>query len=115
MCSLRYPASSAHAPYCHPCPARLYSIFSHYLINGTILGKKLLDKKYFFLFSVQGWPETFLIQRRNERDTIKKNMYWSSMRTDGETDRKKLIVRVGVLRIRFKRFSCDFILTDSYV
>jgi len=38
VCSLRYPACNAHAPYCHLWPARLYSIFPHYLINGTIFG-----------------------------------------------------------------------------
>jgi hypothetical protein len=36
--SLRYPACNAHAP-CHLWPAALYSIFPHYLINGTIFEK----------------------------------------------------------------------------
>jgi len=36
VCSLRYPACNAHAPYCHVWPLRLYNIFQHYLINGTI-------------------------------------------------------------------------------
>jgi hypothetical protein len=36
VCSLRYPACNAHAPNCHLCPARLYSIFPHYLIIGTV-------------------------------------------------------------------------------
>jgi hypothetical protein len=30
-----------HAPYCHLWPARLYDIFPHYLIKGTIFGKKM--------------------------------------------------------------------------
>jgi len=34
VCSLRYPACSAHAPYCRLWPAPLYNIFPHYLING---------------------------------------------------------------------------------
>ena len=38
--SLRYPACNARAPYCHLRPARLYIIYLHYLINGTIFGKK---------------------------------------------------------------------------
>ena len=38
VCSLRYPACNAHAPYCHPWPAPLYNIFPHYLTNGAILG-----------------------------------------------------------------------------
>jgi len=34
VCSLRYPAWNAHAPYCYLCPLRLHKIFSHYLIKG---------------------------------------------------------------------------------
>ena len=40
ICSLRYPASHAHAPYCHLWPAKHHDIFLHYLINSTIFGKK---------------------------------------------------------------------------
>jgi hypothetical protein len=40
VCSLRYPACDAHAPYCHLWSVWFYSIFSHYLINGTIFEKK---------------------------------------------------------------------------
>jgi len=40
VCSLRYPAYNAYAPYCHLWPVRLYNIFSHYHINGTIFEKK---------------------------------------------------------------------------
>jgi hypothetical protein len=36
VCSLSYPVRNAHASYCYLWPARLYSIFPHYLINGTI-------------------------------------------------------------------------------
>ena len=36
VCSLRYPACNAHAPYCHLWPAPLYNISPHYLTNGTI-------------------------------------------------------------------------------
>jgi len=32
VCSLRYPACNAHAPYCHLWPVRMCSIFQHYLI-----------------------------------------------------------------------------------
>jgi hypothetical protein len=50
--TLRYPACNANAPFCHLLPAPLYSIFSHYLINGTIFEKKkLLNIKCVFLFS----------------------------------------------------------------
>jgi hypothetical protein len=30
VCSLRYPASNAHAPYCHLWPVRLYDMFTHF-------------------------------------------------------------------------------------
>ena len=30
VCSLRYPGYSAHAPYCHLCPVRLYHIFPNW-------------------------------------------------------------------------------------
>ena len=38
----------AHAPYCHLRPLWLHRIFRHYLINGTIFGKKLLNIKCVF-------------------------------------------------------------------
>jgi hypothetical protein len=40
VCSLKCPACNVHTLYCHLWPARLYKIFPHYLINGTIFGKK---------------------------------------------------------------------------
>jgi hypothetical protein len=52
--------------YCHLWTVWLYHIFPHYLINGTILGKKLLNIKCVFWFSVQLLSETFLILRRIE-------------------------------------------------
>jgi len=51
VCSLRYPARNAHAPYCHLWPAPLYNIFPHYLINRTIFGKQLLNTKCVLIFS----------------------------------------------------------------
>ena len=59
------------------CPAVPY--FLHYLINGTIFGKKkLLNVKSVFWFSLQLFlSETFLAVRRTERDVIK-NVHWSS-------------------------------------
>ena len=58
-------------------PARLYSIFPYYLINGTIFDKTLLKIKCVFWFSLQLLCETFLILRRTERGMIK-NLHWSS-------------------------------------
>jgi hypothetical protein len=77
VCSLSYPACNAHAPYFHLSSVRLYNIFPHYLINGTILEKKLLNTKWVFWFSLPLLSESFLILRRNERDMIK-NVYRSA-------------------------------------
>jgi hypothetical protein len=71
ICSLRYSACNAPAPYCHPWPAPLY-IFPHFLINVTILEKiKLLDIKCVFRVSLQLFSETFFILRITERDKSK--------------------------------------------
>jgi hypothetical protein len=51
--------------------------FPHYLTNGTIFGKKLLNTKCVFWFSLQLSSETFPILRRTERDIIK-NVQWPS-------------------------------------
>jgi len=77
ICSLRYLACNAHAPYCDLWPALLYNIFPYYLINGTIFAGKLPNTKCMFWFSLQLLSEIFLILRRTERDMIK-NVYWSS-------------------------------------
>ena len=46
-CSLAKPAGNA-PPYCHLRPLWLHHIFQHYLINGTIFGKKSLNIKCVF-------------------------------------------------------------------
>ena len=48
----------------------LHHIFRHYLINGTIFGKKLLELKYVLWFSLQVLPEAFPVPRRTQRDTV---------------------------------------------
>jgi hypothetical protein len=45
VCNLSYRAFNAHAPYCHLWSVRLYRIFSHYFINGTILKKEGIEHK----------------------------------------------------------------------
>jgi hypothetical protein len=50
VCSVRYLACSAHVPYCHLWPVRLYSTFPHYLINGKIFEENLLNIKCAFQF-----------------------------------------------------------------
>ena len=77
--SLSYQACNAHAPYCQLWPAPLYNIFPHFLINGAIFEKKLVNTKCVFWFYIQLLSVTFLILRRNERDMIIYiYIYWSS-------------------------------------
>jgi hypothetical protein len=97
VCSLRYPACNAHAPYFRLWFVRVYHIFPHYFIKGTIFQRELLNIKCVFWFILQIFSETFLIVRRNERDTIK-NVHRASC-------------TVPVIFVRFKwklNFSTDF-------
>jgi hypothetical protein len=70
VCSVRYLACNAHALYCRLWSVWLYYIFPHYLINGMILKKKILNIKRAFCFSLQVLSETFLILRIIQRDMI---------------------------------------------
>ena len=67
---LSHPACSAHAPQFHLCPLRFHHIFRHYLINGAIFGKKLLNIKCVFWFSLQLLSQTLLIIGRIQRDIV---------------------------------------------
>jgi hypothetical protein len=71
--------------FCHLWPVRLYHIFPHYLINGKIVEKKLLNV---FRFSQHLLFETFLILRSTERDMIK-HVYWT-------------VCKVPVIFVRFE-------------
>ena len=77
MCSIRYLAYNALAPYCNLWPAQLYYIFPHYLINGKIFGKKKYWLRYVCFEFLYIFCETFLIIRGTESDMIK-NIYRSS-------------------------------------
>ena len=78
VCSIRYAACNAHAPYCHLWPARLYNIFPHYLINGTIFGKKITELKMCVLIFYKTY--VWNISHSNKKWAIydKKNLQWSS-------------------------------------
>jgi len=71
VCSLSYPACRAHATYyiviC--CPSGFTMFFTHYLINGKILEKKILLNVKSVL-SPQLLYEIFLIVRKVQRHTI---------------------------------------------
>jgi len=77
ICRRSYPACNEHAPYCYLWPARLYNIFPHYLTNGTIFGKPLLNTICVFWFYLQILSTTFLILRRTERHMTKKYIWFS--------------------------------------
>ena len=68
ICSLRYPACNAHAPYCHLCLVGFYSIFSTLSHKEYDFKKKILKIKYVFWFSLQLPSTTFVILTRTERD-----------------------------------------------
>jgi len=53
-----------------PVPVWIYQVLLHYFINNTIFGKKLLNIKCVFLFSLQILPEIFLILHRIQQDII---------------------------------------------
>jgi len=50
ICSLRYSACSAQAPYCHLWPAPLYCIILPLLINGTMFEKSYWIQNVYFDF-----------------------------------------------------------------
>ena len=77
ICSLKYPAYSEHAPYCHLWPVQLYHIFPRFQINGTIFEKYMIEHKMCLLIFSTISSETFLILWTIERDFII-NVYWSS-------------------------------------
>jgi hypothetical protein len=43
-CSI-YRVCNAYAPYCNPWPARFCTIFPHYLTDGAIFEKKVIEHK----------------------------------------------------------------------
>ena len=57
---------------CQLWPLWRYPIFPHYLINGAIFGKKLLEINCVFWFSLQLFSEIFLILGIIQRDVFTK-------------------------------------------
>jgi hypothetical protein len=79
VCSLRYPACNAHAPFCNMWPVWLYNSLPHYLINGTHFEKVLLKTECVFWFCPSVSSDTFLFPRRSEWNIIE-HVHWSSCR-----------------------------------
>ena len=66
-----------HAQFCSLWPARLYYIFPHYPIQGTIFEKKIVIEHTTRVSSFSTTLSAiYLILRGNERDMIK-NVYWA--------------------------------------
>jgi hypothetical protein len=86
-CNLNYPACNAHAPYCL-WPLEIHHICWHYLINGTIFGKKILNIKCVFWFSLHTLSKTFPILRQTQRDIV--------------INTKTSTCQVAVIDVRFK-------------
>jgi hypothetical protein len=77
ICSLRYPASNAHAPFYHLRPAPLCNIFPHCLINGTIFEKKVTENKMcVVIFSTRFVWNISHFKKKWAR--LIKSVYWSS-------------------------------------
>jgi hypothetical protein len=71
VCSLSYPACNVHVPYLLISVSSLaLSYFSTLSHKWHDFGRKLLNTKYVFWFSVQPLYKTFLILRRIEQDII---------------------------------------------
>jgi len=56
--------------YCHLWPVRLYHVFTHYLIDVTILGNNVMEHKICILDFSINLSERFLILRRIQRSSI---------------------------------------------
>jgi hypothetical protein len=68
VCSFRYPACNAHAPYFIAiCGLPSFTIFFHIILQNAQFWKekKLSNIKWVFSFSLQLLPETFLVFKRN--------------------------------------------------
>jgi hypothetical protein len=71
VCSLRYSAYNAYAPYCLLWSIQLYIIFPYYIIKVEVSREKCYWTKKVFWFSLETLSETFLTVRRIGRDLIK--------------------------------------------
>jgi hypothetical protein len=93
-CSVTYPVYKAHTPFCHLWLLWLYNIFQHYLINGTIFEKQLLNIKSVLWSSPQVLSETFFILRKIQRDIV----------TNVETSSRELPVILVGFQLNFNSF-----------
>jgi len=91
VCSLRYPARNAHAAYSLLWPVPLYKIFPHYLLNNTVLEKKVIETTMcVFDFSLKRIWNIFHSKIIKRGMMI--NVYWSLLK-----------VRVIIVRSRLKK------------
>ena len=81
VCTLSYQACTKYLPHCIVICGLDGStiLFPHYIIKGTFYGKKLLNIKYVFWYSLQLFPKPFLILRRTERVMILNVRMWCTL------------------------------------
>ena len=70
VCSLRYTAWNAHAPYCYLWPAPLYNTFPQFLVKRHDFAEKVTEHKMCGLILSIILFETFLILRKNDHECI---------------------------------------------
>jgi hypothetical protein len=108
VCSLRYPACNAHAPYCNMWPAPLYHIFPH---KHDFRKKKLLNTKCPILmkleFSRQIF-EKFSNIKFHENPSNGTRVVRLFRRTDGQTWRIKYSLS-AILRTRLKIYIVELV------
>ena len=67
ICITIYPAWYARAPFCYPRPTLIVNMFPHYLKNGLIFGKKLLNTKCMFCSAIVVLLDWTLVQKRQKK------------------------------------------------
>jgi hypothetical protein len=70
VCVCSYPSCKAHAPYWHLWSVWLHHIFLHYVTNGTIFGKRLIEHKMCVLIFSTNLSETLFAFKIIQRDIV---------------------------------------------
>jgi len=78
VCNSSFQASTQYAPFCHLWLDRLYSIFPHYPINGTIFGKNLWNINVCFDFLYNAFWNTSHSKNKWGRNYYKRTMVFTS-------------------------------------
>jgi len=102
VCSLKLSSTQRvfSITYCHLWPSRLYNIFPHYLIKGTIFGKRLLNiTRILIFFTTFAW--NISLSKKNTKfseNPSSRSRVVPRERTDRQTD-------MMTLRVAFQNFA----------